>query len=296
MDKVNSILSFVEVARCGSFTQAAEHLGLSRLQVTRHVQDIEKWLNLRMFHRTTRSVSLTTQGEEALIYCQRILDEVASLESRAHSHNSELIGTIRVATPIGLGQNMLFDVVEQFVTLHPKVSIQLVLSDSISGLVDDRVDVALRYTHQPDENFIARKLMRIETVICASPEYLVKAPVLKVPNDLLQHNCLVHSSISSWHILSVNSEEKVRVKGNIQANDMGVLAKAALRGLGIIRLPCDLANPLLKEGQLVEVLSEYHSLGQNLWVVYLSRNYQQNVVRAFIDFIAEQWADDIKNY
>ena len=108
MNKLDAIRSFVEVANAGSFTQAAEKLGINRIKITRHIKEIEEWLNQRLLHRTTRSVSLTPPGQDALIRCERILNEVAGLESQARSHNEELLGTIRIATPIGLGQHLLF--------------------------------------------------------------------------------------------------------------------------------------------------------------------------------------------
>ncbi|MFY8325318.1 LysR family transcriptional regulator [Pseudoalteromonas sp. ZZD1] len=293
MDKIIAIQSFVEVARCGSFTKAADNLELSRLQVTRHVQDIEQWLSLRLFHRTTRQVSLTNQGEEALAYCKKILSTVSDLQSRAHSHNNELVGTIRVAAPIGIGQNMLFDAIEEFVAMHPSTQFQLVLSDSLSQLVDERVDIALRYTHQPNEQLIARKLMFINTVMCASPEYLKSKGDITTPQDLLQHNCLLHTGSATWHILGENSDEKISVKGNISANDMSVLCKAAIKGIGVVNLPCDLAQEYLKTAQLIKVLPNYSTPGSHLWAVYLSRNYQQSLVRAFIDFLAQRWQHDI---
>ena len=296
MDKIAAMRSFIEVANCGSFTKAAEHLDLSRLQVSRHIQEIEQWLSLRLLHRTTRSVSLTLQGEEALQYCQRVLSEVAAMESRAHSHNTELVGSIRIATPVGLGQHSLFDVVDRFIKLHPKVNIQLLMSDSFAQLVDERVDVALRYTEQPDDNLIARKLMSIDAVLCAAPSYLAQAEPLTVPNDLLSHNCLIHSSQQHWQLLKEQQSELIKPMGNLMANEMGVLVSAALRGHGIAYLPCDLANQYLASGQLQEVLPEYTAPGQTLWAVYLSRSYQQALVRAFIDFTAQQWQLDINKW
>ncbi|MGB1293029.1 MAG: LysR family transcriptional regulator [Pseudoalteromonas sp.] len=293
MDKITAIQSFVEVARTGSFTKAANNLDLSRLQVTRHVQDIEYWLSLRLFHRTTRKVSLTNQGEEALVYCKQLLSTVSDLQSRAHSHNNDLVGTVRIAAPIGLGQNLLFDAIEEFVGLHPNTKFQMVLSDSLSQLVDERVDIALRYTHQPDEQLIARKLMFISTVVCASPDYLANNSPIITPQDLLKHNCLSHSGSSTWHFLGENSDEKISVKGNIEANDMTVLRKAAIRGIGVANLPCDLAQEYLKTKQLVKVMPNYSTPGNHLWAVYLSRNFQQNLVRAFIDFLAQRWQHDI---
>lgn len=293
MDRITSLQSFMEVARCSSFTKAADSIGLSRLQVTRHVQDIEQWLGLRLFHRTTRKVSLTIQGEETLGFAKQILSSVSDLESRAHSHNHELVGTIRVATPIGLGQNMLFDAIQAFVAIHPKTHIQMVLSDGLSQLVDERVDIALRYIDQPHQQLIARRLMHIDSVLCATPGYIAEHAKLNQPSDLLAHNCLVHSSNPHWRVVSATSDEKVPVSGNIQANEMGVILKAALRGLGIACLPSDLANHYLLNRELVQVLPDYNTPGSNLWAVYLSRDHQQNVVRAFIDFLVERWQADI---
>ncbi|MCH1929528.1 LysR family transcriptional regulator [Shewanella sp. A25] len=296
MDKIAAMRSFIEVANCGSFTKAAAKLDLSRLQVSRHIQEIEQWLNQRLLHRTTRSVSLTLQGEEALQYCERVLSEVSAMESRAHSHNTELVGSIRIATPIGLGQHRLFEVVDRFLKLHPKVNIQLLLSDSFAQLVDERVDVALRYTELPDENLIARKLMSIDAVLCASPDYLVNKPKLSAPNELLEHNCLIHSSQTSWQFIKEQQSQLIKPSGNIKANDMGVLVSAAIRGQGIAYLPCDLANRHLKSGELKEVLPDFRVPGQTLWAVYLSRSYQQMLVRAFIDFTADAWRLDIKKW
>ncbi|MFV7782553.1 LysR family transcriptional regulator [Shewanella marisflavi] len=296
MDKISAIRSFVEVASCGSFTQAAEQLDLSRLQVSRHVQEVERWLGLRLLHRTTRSVSLSVQGEEAFIYCQKILDEVASLESRSQRHRQELVGSIRVASPIGLGQNLLFEAIDAFTHQHPQVKIQLVLSDELAQLVGERVDIALRYTHQPDESLIARRLMQIDSALCASPHYLSQHPAITQISDLRMHNCLLHSSQSRWDFVKDNQTIAQSISGNLQANDMGVLLKAAIGGKGIILLPCDLANPHLASGELVEVLQGHHLPSKTLWAVYLSRSYQQHLVRHFIDFIAERWQKDINKW
>ena len=257
---------------------------------------MERWLGLRLLHRTTRSVSLSVQGEEAFVYCQKILNEVAALENRTQSHRHELVGSIRVASPIGLGQNLLFDAIDTFTQQHPLVNIQLLLSDDLVQLVDERIDIALRYTQQPDETLIARRLMQIDSVLCASKSYLANAPALNETTDLAAHNCLTHSTQKQWNLVKDSLTIEQNVKGNLNANDMGVLVKAALRGKGITFLPCDLANPYLASGELVEVLPEYTMPGKTLWAVYLSRSYQHQLVRAFIDFIAERWQQDITKW
>ncbi len=294
MDKLEAMRSFVEVATTGSFTTAANQLGLSRIRVSRHVQEVEDWLQLRLLHRTTRRVSLTHAGEEALQFCERILHEAAELESRARQQTTALSGDIRIATPIGLGQNLLPDLIAAFSREHPQVRFQLLLSDKNAQLVDERVDIALRYTRQPDEQLIARRLMAVDSVICASPDYLRRHGAPQTPADLRQHNCLIHLGQQRWLFGDgVKQGIEQDVQGNLMANDVVTLLQAARQGQGIVRLPCDLANAHLRSGELVRVLEQYPLPQFALWAVYLSRSYQQPVVRAFIDFAAAHWSHDI---
>lgn len=293
MDRLTAMRSFVEVANTGSFTKAADNLTLSRLQVTRHVQEIEDWLKQRLLHRTTRKVSLTAAGEEALTRCEQILDQTAELEIRALEQSQSLTGSIRISAPIGLAQHLLLDTVEAFTELHPQVTIDILASDRLSQLVDDRVDVALRFTQQPDESLIARRLIQVDTVVCASPQYLQTHDPIIEPADLSRHNCFVHLTNHTWDLVRDNQHFSVRVSGTVRANDMEILRSAALHHKGVVWLPCDLANPSLRRGELVKVLADYHSPSSHLWAVYLSRSYQTPLVRQFIDFVAERWQDDI---
>ncbi|MCG9595696.1 LysR family transcriptional regulator [Vibrio sp. Isolate25] len=294
MDRLTAIRSFIEVANTKSFTKASDALDISRLQVSRHVQEIESWLQQRLLHRTTRKVSLTDAGEQAYVRCQRILDEAAALELEANNRKDALIGTIRVASPIGLAQNLLIDIVEKFVSRYPQVVIDILASDQYSELVDERVDVALRFTDTPADNLIARRLMAIDMAVCASQTYLDSVGEPKVAEELSEHNCLTHLNTKNWSFVKDNQTIDVSVSGNIRANDLGTLVKVALNGKGIIRLPCDLANPLIEKGELVSILRDCHCPSYALWAVYLSRSYQQPVVRQFIDFLVECWKDDIK--
>ncbi len=292
MDRIKAIRSFVEVARAGSFTRAADTLNLSRLQVSRHVQELESWLQQRLLHRTTRKVSLTDAGAETLERCEQILLQIAQLETRAQERASSLVGVIRVSSPIGFAQNLLLDAVEQFTGQHPQVQIEIEASDHLSRLVDERLDIALRFVKQPDENLLGRKLIQIDSVICATREYLDSHPPIRTPADLTGHNCLVHLNQDRWSFIRDSYSETVRVKGTIKASDMGIIRRATEHHQGVSKLPCDLANPLLKEGKLVRLLPDYQLPGSALWAVYLSRSYQTPLVRAFIDFLAETWQQD----
>ena len=295
MDRLTAMRSFVEVAHCKSFTKASERLNLSRLQVSRHVNEVEAWLEQRLLHRTTRKVSLTTAGEAALIQCEKILHETLALEVASKHHTPSLSGTIRIAAPIGLTQNMLIEAVEAFTDRHAGVNVQLFASDHFAQLVDERIDIALRYTEQPADNLIARRLMNIDSVICASTEYLNQFGEPKEISELEKHNCFLHLEKTHWEFIEGNSRRTVAVSGSIKANDLGVLVKAAQHGKGIVLLPCDLANPLISQGSLTTILNNCEIPSSTLWAVYLSRSYQLPVVRQFIDFLAERWSKDINS-
>lgn len=288
MDKLSAIKVFVEVAKYQSFTLAAEHLGLSRLQASRQIHVLEDWLKQRLFHRTTRQVSLTPAGQEALKHFDQILLHVDRLELQAQELSSELSGTIRIATPIGFANNTLLKIVTAFTKLHPRVTIDLLAKDNFSDLVEDQVDVALRFTIQPDDTLIARRLVDLHSIVCASPDYLTRHGRPAHPKQLTQHNCFVHLDMANWSFQEKQDAFVVKVSGTIKANSMEVLINAAVDGHGIVYAPSDLATPLIESGKLVNIFDAYSHRSFALWAVYLSRSYQSPRVRSFIDFLADK--------
>ena len=293
MNKLIAIRSFVEVASRQSFTKAADQLQLSRLQVSRHVQEVEAWLQQRLLHSTTRRVSLTRAGQDALLYCERILNEVSALEFNAQEQTMQLSGSIRIAAPIGFAGKLLLTAIEKFTRLHPQVNIDIVASDNFNQLVEDRVDIALRFTEQPDEALIARKLMQLESVLCAAPDYLQKHGTPSHPRQLSEHNCFVHLNQNQWTFVQQQQNFQVEVCGNIKANSLDILVRSAINGNGIVRVPCDLANPLIQAGQLTAILTQFTRWRYSLWALYLSRSYQSPKVRSLIDFLVQEFKDDI---
>ncbi|GAA4889136.1 LysR family transcriptional regulator [Ferrimonas pelagia] len=293
MDRLDAIQAFVTVVDRGSFSRAADALGRSRLQVSRQVKSLEDWLQVRLLHRTTRSLSLTEEGERALRHFEPILSQQAALKLDMQDSRVILRGAIRIAAPVGLAQGLLMQAIARFNQQYPEIDFDLVLSDRYAPLAEQRLDLALRYSHQPDEHLIARRLMSIGSVLCASPDYLHRAGTPSEPLHLLGHSCLVHLERSRWTLFREQQPIPIEVRGHIKANELATLKNAALAHQGIAALPCDLANPLLDQGLLVRVLPQYQLSTQALWAVYLSRSYQQARVRAFIDFLAQHWHDDL---
>ncbi|WOT06551.1 LysR family transcriptional regulator [Shewanella youngdeokensis] len=293
MDRLDAIRTFLAVVDNKNFSRAAEQLGHSRLQVSRQVKSLEDWLQTRLLHRTTRSLSLTESGEKTLTHFESILNHMTALELDTHRNKTKLQGAIRITAPIGLAQNLLLHAITAFNALHPEVKFELQLSDTHDDLAQHGLDLALRYCPQPNEHLIARRLNTIGFVLCASKKYLAQAGTPTEPLHLLGHNCLIHLDQSRWHFSKNDNPYPIDVKGTLKANDLAVLLNATLLGLGIAALPCDLANPQIIQGKLVPVMADYQ-LGSNaLWVVYLSRSYQQARVRAFIDFLAVFLKEDL---
>lgn len=288
MDKLTAIRTFMDVAKYKSFTLAAEQQDLTRLQASRHVQLLEAWLKQRLLHRTTRQVSLTPAGENALLHFEKILDQIAELERQADEQTKALSGVIRISTPIGFANTILLDIVQQFSATHPAVQFDIIAKDALSDLVEEQVDIALRFTYQPHEQLIARRLLELHSLVCVSPAYLTTNDPVTHPNELAKHNCFVHLDITQWRFSAQLDTFNVKVSGNLRANSMETLINAAVAGYGVVYAPSDLASPLIKAGKLVPLLTDYTSQPYALWAVYLSRSYQTPRVRQFIDFLAEQ--------
>ncbi|RJE77184.1 LysR family transcriptional regulator [Pseudoalteromonas sp. MSK9-3] len=295
MDKFIAIKSFVEVTKQNSFTEAAKQLQIGRLQVSRHVQELESWLHQRLLHRTTRQVSLTPAGQTALRYFERIMDEFNALQSQAQAQSTQLYGELRIASPIGFANQSLLPIVEGFTHEHPEVSINILASDKMTDLVADRVDIALRFTELPDENLIARKLLQLGALLCASPRYLEKHGNPTHPKELIKHNCLIHMDSVDWQFQANEENFTVKVSGNVKANSVEILLNSALHDHGIVKAPYDIAAPYIESGQLIPVLSSYTNWHFSLWAVYLSRSYQTPRVRRFIDFLVQTLQEQDKH-
>lgn len=296
MDKLTAIRTFIDVAKYKSFTLAAEQQDLTRLQASRHVQLLEAWLKQRLLHRTTRQVSLTPAGENALVHFETILAQIAELERQAEEQSKVLSGVIRISTPMGFANTILIDIVQQFGTAHPAVKFDIVAKDALSDLVEEQVDIALRFTYQPDEQLIARRLLELHSLVCVSPAYFATHGPVTHPNDLAQHNCLVHLDMTQWRFREHLDTFNVKVNGNLRANSMETLINAAIAGYGVVYAPSDLASPLIKAGKLLPLLADYTAQPYALWAVYLSRSYQTPRVRQFIDFLAEQLQKQQSSY
>ena len=290
MDRFTNMSSFVQVVDRKSFSRAARQLKLSQGAVTGHVQSLEQQLGVRLLNRTTRKVSLTEEGAQFYQRCIRILAEVAEVENLATSFQQAPRGHLRLNTDVTLAR-VVAPVVSEYVLSYPEVSVELIMTDQISDLVEGKFDLAIHTGSAFDSSLIQRRLGKAQRVVCASPIYLALRGTPRIPEDLAEHNCLTvcnSSRANRWRFTSGTSEHQIEVAGNLRSNSIEAIRAAALKGHGICLLPLLNVAEDLKTGRLLCLLSDYVTAEAPIQALYLAGRHLSARVRTFLDFIAKR--------
>jgi DNA-binding transcriptional LysR family regulator len=295
MDQLSAIRTFVEIADRGSLTRAAEALDLSRAMVSRHLEGLESWLGARLLHRTTRRVSLSDAGTEALPRLRQMLDLAADVQAVAGARRSEPTGRLRVTTSLSFAVPNLTQAIVEFHSRHARIEVELLTVDRAVDLVAERIDLAVRITNRLDEGVVARRLATCRSALCASPAYLRRRGQPQRPEDLAQHACITHAfgSRAEYRLRHGGKLHTVGVKGPLSSNETFVLRQAALAGAGIAMLPTYFVGDDLARGRLVRLLPEHEPETLGIHAVYLSRQHQPQPLKLLIDFLAERFGGDV---
>lgn len=290
MDKFTAMTAFAEVARRGNFGAAAEHLGMSRAMVTRHVAALENALGARLLNRTTRRLSLTGEGQAYLERCQLILAEIEETELAVGQLSTRPRGTLRISAPMSFGMFHLAPAIAAYQNVWSEVAVELVLNDRYADLAEDGVDVAIRAGQLDDTRLIARPLARARLVLCAAPIYLETRGVPRRPDELGAHNCLryVYRS-STWDMSRDGENFSVSVHGDLESNVGDALREIAIAGRGIVMLPTYMVGEDLRTGRLRRVLADYELPDVPIYAVYLHRRHLSAKVRTFVDFLLDRF-------
>lgn len=292
MDRLLGMQVFVEVARRGSFVAAADQLNMSRAAVTRHVLELEKWLGARLLQRTTRRVTLTEAGEQALKRSVQMLELMSAVREEVSPAEGAVRGLLRVTSPVAFAHAQLAAAIGQFVTLHPLVRIDLRASDEPLDMVDQRIDLAIRITADPPPGLAARRLGSCHSVVVASPGYLAVHGTPRHPSDLASHEFLAYTNFerSAWTLTQQGEACDVPVAARYTADETTVLLRAALSGAGIALLPSYLAQGYVATGQLIGLLPSWQPKELTVYALYPSKRHLPRAVRALIDHLVEQFA------
>lgn len=290
MDKFQEMRAFVAVVDTGSFVRAADTLDMSKTAVSRLVGDLEARLGTRLLHRTTRKLSLTAEGEVFHERCRQLLDDVAEAEAELTAHSSEAVGRLRINVPVTFGLLHLAPLWPAFMALHPKVELDVTLTDRVVDLVDEGYDLAVRIARLQTSSFVSRQITATRMVLCASPEYLRRHGTPEHPTDLARHAVITYTLLSMgerWEFEGPQGPVSVTVRPRMRTNSGDTCCAAALQHQGLVLQPTFLVGPHLVSGALVEVLPQYRSLELGVYAVYPSRKHLTPKVRALIDFLVE---------
>src|SRR4051794_13548933 len=282
---------FVRVASLGGFSAAARSLGVSQTMATKHVVAIEVRLGVKLFARSTRSVTLTEAGRRYLESCERILAEIAEAEDEAAADRVEPRGRLRLAVPLAFGVGEIAPLIADFLRLHPQLSVELGLNDRVVDLVDEGWDLAVRIGQLKESSLVVRRLAPCRLVLCAAPSYLAARGVPKSVGDLAHHDCLGYTlptpaAADRWTFGAAN-EVTVPIGPRLVANNGDALRAAALAGLGLIYQPTFILGDAVRAGTLVPIsLDQPPSELAGVFAVFPSGRNPPAKVRAFVDFLA----------
>jgi DNA-binding transcriptional LysR family regulator len=293
MDRITAAEVFINVTRSGSFTATADRLSMSRPMVTRYVEALESWFGVRLLHRTTRKVTLTSLGEQCLVDLESWLDTAHMLVESVNSTNA-LTGSIRIATSVSFAHAQLMAAISEFMLLHPQIKIDIDLQDNTSDLVKNRIDLAIRIASNPDASLIGKPIALCRSVLVAHKSYLAKMPKIEEPEDLCHHHCLSYTNFERqiWHLSRGAINKSINVNGRLSANEATALLEATLCGAGISLQPTYMAHQKIKQGDLVQVLPEWKPNDMSIYALYSSRKFLSPTVRAFIDFIEHYFSQN----
>jgi DNA-binding transcriptional LysR family regulator len=295
MDKLNSLRAFVKVVELGSFSEAGRQLRLSRSAVSKYVSDLEQDLGVQLLNRTTRHASPNENGHA---YFERALGILAELDAADHAVaqlQATPRGLLRINAPMSFGTLQLGPALADFMALYPELKIQLVLSDEQVDPVQGGYDVTLRIADLESSSLIARKIMAIDRVICASPSYLHQRGVPEHPGDLRSHALLTYGFLltgNQWKLTGKDCEHWIQPEWTLCVNNAEVLCDAAIRGRGVALIPTFIAGYALERGALKPLLQDYHAPPLALYAIYPPTRHLSVKVRLFIDFLVERFGPD----
>ncbi|MBF9267116.1 LysR family transcriptional regulator [Paracidovorax cattleyae] len=301
MDRLLTMRVFQAVADEGGFAAAARALDLSPAAVTRLVADLEDHIGTRLLQRTTRRVSLTEAGEAYLLRVRSILADVDEAFAVAQAHTSEIAGVLRLLAPPALAVHILAPLVAGFRQAHPRVTLEIHVDSSLDPPIGDYDITLLGADERFNANIIARPVVSLDGIVCASPEYLRAHGIPQVPEDLKHHQCLLRRRSETrpgvMRLLEGGDEGRVvevAVQPVCVSNHIDTLLRATLDGAGISSQPLDLTAPYLRSGRLVRVLEPWTTGRFTLYAALPSRKFMPARTRAFLDFLSQRTRHSIE--
>ena len=278
------VSEFVAVAEAESFTKASQRLGISTAQVSRQISALETRLASKLFHRTTRKVSVTEVGRVYYQHCRQILDGLEEAERAITNLQTSPRGLLKITAPVTYGEKTIAPLINDFASLYPELEVKLNLSNQKLDLVDEGYDLAIRLGHLEDSSMMAKKLSSRTQYVCASPNYLATYGLPHSLSELDQHNCLI-GTMDYWRFQENGKARNVRVKGSLSCNSGHALVDAAIKGIGIVQLPDYYVQPFIEAGELTPLLEQNRQPEEGIWALYPQNRHLSPKVRMLLDHL-----------
>ncbi len=291
MELPSQMVLFAKVVENGSFSAAARSMGHTPSAVSKQIGRLENRLGVRLLNRARQGITLTEEGRAFYERCAEVAANISEAEAMVVSMTAHPQGELRVAATVAFAKAHLLPILPAFLERNPDLRLSLEVTDRSVDIVEERIDVAIRFSEQIDDpDVVARKLAPNRRVICAAPAYLERFGTPETPEDLSRHNCLRLSTVArwnDWHFGDPEEKGTVRLDGNFEANSADAIYHATLAGMGVARLSTYLVGGDLCAGRLVRLLPDYVDESSDIVAIYADRRNLAPKIRAFVDYLVD---------
>jgi len=293
MDISSQMLLFVKVVDLGSFSAVSRSSGQTPSAVSKQISQLEDHVGRRLLHRTRTGVTVSDDGAEFYIKCCALAEKYQDAADHIANFDPEPNGLLRIASSVAFGKFQLIVALPNFLAQYPKITVSLELTDRHVDIEEEQFDVAINFAEQlTNPNMIARKIMRNERVLCASPDFIAAHGVPTSFQDLERFNCLRTSNMvgrNAWTAELNGKTHTVDASGNFVGNSADAVYKAALAGLGIARLSTYIVADKFETGELVRLFPEYVQKGADVAVIFAEKRNLSPKIRLFVEFMADRF-------
>ena len=306
MELPSQMVLFAKVVENGSFSAAARSMGQTPSAVSKQIGRLENRLGVRLLNRARQGITLTDEGRAFYERCAEVAANISEAEAMVVSMTAHPQGEFRVAATVAFAKAHLLPILPAFLERNPDLRLSLEVTDRSVDIVEERIDVAIRFSEQIDDpDVVARKLAPNRRVICAAPAYLERFGTPETPEDLSRHNCLRLSTVArwnDWHFGDPEEKGTVRLDGNFEANSADAIYHATLAGMGVARLSTYLVGGDICAGRLVRLLPDYVDESSDIVAIYADRRNLAPKIRAFVDYLVDwfgttpPWERETANY
>ena len=295
MDRLAALQAFIRVAEAGSFSAAARQIGIGQPAMSKTISQLEYTLGARLIARTTRKLSLTEDGRRFLDAARHAVDAADAAMRAAGARGAAPSGVLRIAASVAFARLQIVPRLAAFLGRYPDVEVDLVLSDRFVDLVEEGIDVAIRIGDLKDPGLVARRIGEMARITVARPDYWNRRGRPRHPDDLAAHDCVVFSGLATGDIWPFEGPEgpiEVKVKGRVRASTSDAMREAVLEGLGVGVTPYWMWRDEVRSGALERVLIDFEPTRRPIQAVFPERRLVSPKVRAFVDFLAEEFRLD----